>query len=135
MRDDHVEFERKFADIRERARSGDWRELDAVWSDFAAAVTAHLAFEERDILPSLRFAGADERALVRRLEEEHAAIRQLLQDLGVQIQLHTIRAGTVDVFLQIMRDHAALENERIYPWLEARERAMATARPGRNPMR
>jgi hypothetical protein len=128
LHDDHVDFVARFADIEERARSGDWQELDEVWSRFAADVEAHLVFEEREALPILARQGLHERALVRHLQADHAAIRHLLDEIGAQIQLHVIRAATIEVFLELMRDHAAVEDERLYPWLAGRASAAAAQR-------
>lgn len=114
---DHRRFEREFDDLCRRAHSGDWRDLDEVWSAFGDELEAHLAFEENDLFPSFREQDAACGALADRLIGEHAEIRRLIESLGLQIQLKEIRPPTIEAFVELMRKHAAVENERLYPWL------------------
>jgi hemerythrin-like domain-containing protein len=125
LREDHVELDRRFDDLCERARVGDWHELDEVWKSFAADLEAHMAFEEEALFPAFGQGGIECRDLVKQLVGEHAAIRQLLEQIGIDIQLHTIRASTIELFTDLMREHAALENSRFYPWAELEGRAWA----------
>ena len=53
LREDHRDFDLRFDDLCNRARAGDWHELDEVWSRFAQDLEAHLAFEERELFPLL----------------------------------------------------------------------------------
>ena len=125
LRSDHNDFDRRFDEVCERARVGDWRDLDAVWRAFADDLEAHLAFEEEVLFPAYSHGSRERRELVRRLVGEHAAIRQLLEHIGVDIQLHTIRATTIEVFIDLMREHAAIENTELYPWLDLEGRALS----------
>jgi iron-sulfur cluster repair protein YtfE (RIC family) len=120
LRHDHDDFDRRFDELCERARAGDWRALDEAWRAFAIDLETHLAFEEEVLFPAYAQATIERRELVKRLVAEHAAIRQMLEHIGVEIQLHTIRASTVELFTDLMREHAALENIRLYPWARAR---------------
>lgn len=117
LREDHSRFSRTFTDICERARGGDWRDLDAVWRAFTADIEAHLSFEEDELFPGFSEQSPTSRALVRRLTGEHGEIRRNLDVLGLQIQLKEIRAVTVEAFIELMRAHAALEDSHLYPWV------------------
>jgi hypothetical protein len=116
LRDDHINLERRFGELCLLAHDGDWHDLDEVWDGFVHDVEAHFEIEERQLFPRLAEQGRDSRALVAELVADHLAIRQTLEDLGLQIQIHVIRASTIDSFVSQMRKHAARENERVYPW-------------------
>lgn len=116
---DHLAFERTFFSILARARSGDWHELDEVWDDLVDDLEEHFQFEETLLFPAFAERGADCRALVEQLRSEHAQVRRSLEELGVQIQLHEIPTAAVEALLKALRQHAELENLRIYPWAKA----------------
>lgn len=122
LHDDHIDFDRRFEDLCGRARAGDWHDLDEVWSQFAADVEAHLAFEEDVLFPAYAKQSQECKELVKRLVGEHAVLRELLLEIGVAIQLHDIRVWTIEVFVELLREHAAVENEHIYPWVELEAR-------------
>lgn len=120
LRDDHRRFSREFDDIYDRARTGDWRELDEAWRVFTEDLEAHLAFEEKEVFPGFCEQGPTCQALVQRLTAQHDEIRRTLLTLGLQIQLKEIRTPSVEAFIDLMRKHAVLEDSRVYPWM-ARE--------------
>jgi hemerythrin-like domain-containing protein len=122
LRDDHVLLEQRFRDVCARAHC-DWQELDKVWDEFAQDVRAHLEFEETMLFPRLPADAPTVRALLDTLRAQHAEIRRQLEAIGVEIQLHGIRARTVDAFIELMRRHAALEDESLYPWALVRSRS------------
>ncbi len=45
---------------------------------------------------------------------DHEAIRAALDELGLQVELHTLRKETVDAFLALLRAHAAREDATLY---------------------
>ncbi len=120
LRTDHFELDAQFDQLCARARGGEWSDVDAVWDDFADDLEAHLSFEEHEVFPLVAEAAPGGRELARRLREQHELIRRRLAELGVEIQLHILRADTLDAFVAALRAHAQLETDRLYPWLEAR---------------
>lgn len=120
LRQDHLAFRDQFADICGRARSGDWRDLDDAWGGFAENVRDHLAFEERELFGAYAERDEDSRVLVDRLRAEHDEIRRGLDEIGIEIQLKSIRVRTIDAFVAAMQRHAAIENAHLYPWAESR---------------
>ena len=117
LREEHAVLDARFDDLCTRARAGEWQDVDEVWDDFADDLEAHLAYEEHDLFPLLVEQAP---ALVERLVAQHEMIRARLAELGVEIQLHTVRARTVEGFVATLREHAQLESEQLYPWLERR---------------
>ena len=99
LRVEYEALERRCAALCGRALAGDWRGLSWDWSAFRAAIDERLAFEET----ALRGGPA----LVRRMDTEHAALRQLLDTLGAQIGRCAVRLATIDVLLELLHDHRA----------------------------
>ena len=131
LRDDHLAFETRFDALRNRAEAGAWRELDADWSPFVRDLEDHLRFEEAQVFPEYSRWGPECRDLVDALSAQHAEILRALESLGLQIQLHEIRATTIERFVDLMRKHAEIENARVYPWLDLEGRREETGRaPG-----
>lgn len=85
--------------------------LKADWERFERTLRAHLELEEREIVPAVE--RVDPKAAAR-VREDHAEIRASLDELGVEVELHTLRKETVDRFLTRLRDHAAREDATLY---------------------
>lgn len=123
LREAHERLEADFANLCERARSGDWRECDEVWGWFSRDLEAHLALEEERYFTAYLHDGPEAPGVVAALRADHEVIRAALAEIGVDIQLHTIRADRVDRFVAALRAHAEREDRTIHAWLEAREEA------------
>lgn len=53
---------------------------------------------------------------IRALRAEHEGFRSALGDLGLRVDLHTIREPAVRAFVDGLRAHAALEDATLYAW-------------------
>lgn len=115
----HQAQERAFQDLVERVKSGDSLVCDAVWDEFCADLLSHLQFEEDHILPRYRRSNPGAAADAEELLAQHAAIRQQLDEMGMALQLHLLRAEIVERFVAMMRAHAEHENRTLYPWERA----------------
>ncbi len=71
--------------------------------------------EEHDVFPELR---AVDRAEAAALLAAHAALRQLLETLGVAIELHAFPVGDAEELLARLRGHGAREENLLYPWMD-----------------
>ena len=118
LHEDHVGFEREFDDLNNFARAGAWGEVDAVWTGFIREIEEHFRFEQEQVFPEFARRGPECREMVDTLSAQHAEILQALESMGLQIQLHEIRAPTIERLVALMRKHAEVENTHIYPWLE-----------------
>ncbi len=114
---EHAAFSARFDDLCERARSGDWRIVDEVWDGFVRDVEAHFNFEESAVFPLLRVSSSGGATVTQRLLDQHGEIRRRLAELGVGIQLHCVDEGVIAALVANLREHAATENEQLYPWL------------------
>lgn len=123
LREEHRALDAQFDEVAELVRAGDTATMDAGWTRLESSLIEHMDFEEKRLLP--RFERVDPAAAAR-VREEHAAIRARLTELGIAIELHTIREAAVRAFLDELRAHATREDEALYPWadaLDANERA------------
>lgn len=118
---EHLRLEQWFLDLTDRAATGEPRECDAVWSDFARQLESHMSFEEREIFPRYAHRNGVERRTVAELAEEHAAIRKQVEDIGVDLQLHLTNAEVIAALLKSLREHARHERETLYRWLTGPE--------------
>jgi hypothetical protein len=82
---------------------------------FEHAVLEHLSAEETLVLPDF---AARAPTGARAIQIHHAAIRKLLLQLGVEVELGAVRLETVANLIDALRAHAAHEDASMYPWSE-----------------
>lgn len=114
--EEHARLHRVFADMMQRAESGDYRLCDEVWDEFAADLERHLRFEEAELFPRFAATGESASAEVAHLAGEHETIRRRVFELGVGLQTRTMRGQDVAALLSDLDAHAARENTILYPW-------------------
>jgi len=112
---DHDRLDRAFQTILTRAHDGDFQELAAEWLAFQAALLRHLDAEEKHLIPAL---AQDRPGEARLLLEDHRQIRDRLLELGVDLDLHCLRAERVEAFVSALRGHAQREETIFYPWVD-----------------
>jgi len=113
---DHLRLERAFDAIVTRAYGGDYQQLEAAWFDFQNALLGHLDAEERNLIPAL---ARDRPREAQTLLEDHRLIRIQLLQLGVDLDLHCLRAERVQAFVDALRTHAQREESIFYPWVDS----------------
>src|SRR5579872_4716755 len=59
LEEEHLGLQQEFDDLIARARTGDARCCDEVWSRFAQRLEDHMAFEERSVLPLYERSGPE----------------------------------------------------------------------------
>lgn len=116
--DAYAVLDARLAELLQRARTEEWTGLEGDWASFMTAVEARCVFEEEVLFPAFRAHDPDRRKLVQQLVEEHAAIRQLLVEIGGQIRRRSLRETTVDLVTELLRDHLAVESAQLDPWIE-----------------
>lgn len=109
----HRELEAACVELMARANVDDPLELVAAYRVFERGILDHLALEEHAMLPAYQEAAPDE---ARAILDDHEAIRQLLSQIGIETELHLIRADTLKALFARLRAHADRENATMYPW-------------------
>ncbi len=141
LKADHVTMETEFHRALCAVQDGDPEYVRRAWLTMDADLQAHLEAEEEFILPGFEKCFPHEAARIRR---EHGDIRKALEQLGIELDLHTLRCETAAEFISSLRAHAQHEDELFYNWaqsqlpeaekrsvlsrLRARLRAQATGR-------
>jgi len=111
----HRELDACIERLIARVGDGDPTELRPEWSTFERALLRHLEQEEAEILPGF---ARDDPAGARAILAEHADIRGALLDMGVNLDLHLLRAEQVERFVGQLRAHAKREEAALYAWAE-----------------
>ncbi len=114
-----LEDHRRIDGLLERllaATRADDRELcSKVWAKVEKTLLTHLDVEEMFVFPALTETHAAE---VERLQREHATIRREIGEIGVALDLHVLRATTIEAFCASLKEHAAREDSLAYPQAE-----------------
>jgi hemerythrin superfamily protein len=123
LHSDHQYLDKLFQSLIMRARTGEPGELRAAWSRFEQELGWHMQLEEAEMLPTFARAHPAEAEAIR---EEHRQIREQVTAMGLDLDLHCLRAERVEALVALLRDHARREEALLYPWsddeLEGRER-------------
>lgn len=115
LADHHRETEHACTALLARLYADDPRELVEGFRCFERAVLDHIGAEEYLILPAYALhAPSDASAL----QAEHAQIRDALNRLGVEVDLHVARARSITDLVDLLRAHAEHEDIAMYPWAQ-----------------
>jgi hemerythrin len=112
---DHENFLTLFAALQDAVDGADQPTIQAVWSEFEQRLMTHIDAEEAYLLPGLERAHPE---AIARARTEHARIRTLLAELGIQTDLHILRKSAAGDLVALLRNHAAWEDETLYQWAE-----------------
>jgi hemerythrin-like domain-containing protein len=112
---DHHRLERAFQAIVTPAYGGAIPQLEREWAAFQDALLGHLEAEEKHLIPAL---ARDRPVEAQTLLDDHARIRVQLLQLGFDLDLHCLRADTVESFVDALRTHAHREENIFYPWVD-----------------
>jgi len=111
----HRDLNHRLDELISRAQECDAAELRREWTAFERALLRHLELEEAELLPG--FAQHDA-AGARAILADHAEIRRDLLEMGLNLDLHLLRAEAVEGFVRRLKTHARHEEEGLYPWAE-----------------
>ena len=112
---DHERLELLLRQLAESAACAESSKLCEVWTDFETCLTRHLEAEERYLLPLVEAAHPAEVAAIR---EDHLAIRRLVAELGVRVDLHAVSEPAVTDLLRLLHEHASSEERALYGWAD-----------------
>lgn len=117
MRGSHQALESDLSQLLQAVTVEDQPTCHALWVEVEHRLLAHMEAEERFVLPE--FAKVDQAAAISLLRE-HGVLREHLLELGIALELHTLRVGACEAFASELRRHAAREDELLYHWAAQR---------------
>lgn len=97
------------------AYADDPRELASHWRELEAELIDHMASEEEVILPGYRVHEPVDAAAIL---DDHTRIRLLMTPIGIEIELHEIRAAQLCRLVDALDAHSLHEDAAMYPWAE-----------------
>jgi hemerythrin-like domain-containing protein len=112
---DHERLRALFARLIDEFREGDRDELRRTFSEFEAGLLAHFAAEERHLLPLFERSAPIDAAALR---NEHDFFRRTLDELGVGVDLHSVKLDVAQGFVDALSEHARREDSKLYLWAE-----------------
>lgn len=113
--DHHQRIEAGFRALLAATYADDSSDLVTQFRAFERELLDHVAAEEETILPAYEHFHPDD---ARRIRDDHARIRQSLMRIGVDAELHLIRAEQVEALIRELRAHASHEDAHMYPWAQ-----------------
>jgi len=112
---EHAALNRLFHDVLEAFQADARADAVRLWNLFDRRLQAHMAIEERHLLPVLEQVDAPEAAALRR---EHDKLRSRLLQLGIGVDLHITRDKQVGEFIEELEAHARREDALLYRFAE-----------------
>lgn len=111
----HREIEAECLEIMSAGFADDAPDLTRRWGKVERELLQHMAAEERMVFPAYHQANRENAQDLRR---EHAALRAHALEIGIAIQLHTIRCEQLQQFVDQLRAHARHEEASLYRWAQ-----------------
>jgi len=112
---DHRRLEDLFERLLTALEANDREDMALVWTEFESGLIGHMQTEELELIPVLQ---RDSPRSARIIMEEHRHIRTRLAELGMALDLHTLRLDTARAFVDELRAHAKSEDRLLYQWAE-----------------
>lgn len=116
MSNDHQACDELFAAAEQAACAGNWQTADSAFNTFHASMMRHFLLEEEHLFPALLAAGGPN-GPVQVMNMEHAQMKNLLQNMAVQVASHdqTAYIGLAETLLILMQQHNLKEEQILYP--------------------
>jgi hypothetical protein len=111
----HREMEAVCLEIVRAMFAGDSRDLAMRWRHVERELLDHMAAEERLLFPA--YQGVN-RENAQDLRVEHAGLRARALEIGIGIQLRTIRCEQLQRFVEALHTHAHHEVAMLYRWAQ-----------------
>jgi len=115
MLDEHVHLATLCSEAIAAFEDGDREACDAAYRTLERELEAHLAFEDRELIPALARFNAAEAAT---LAEDHRRLRARVTELGVGVDLHATRVAAVRGLVIDLGEHARREGALLYRWVD-----------------
>lgn len=113
----HSRLDHEFETLLARCTMGEPEGVRAAFDVLDCELRTHMNMEEELMFPLFELEANSDAAALR---AEHNRIRSRLDQLGVDLDLHSLSKGCVEAFIALLRQHAQREGLFLYPWLDSR---------------
>jgi len=114
--DDHVELAKRLQRLADAVDANDpCSDLRQIWAGVESYLLAHMNAEERCLFPVV---AREHRAEIEALRAQHQHIRHAVAELGVCIELHTLRKQPITELIEFLQRHSEREDRSLYEWCE-----------------
>jgi len=101
-------------------REGSWSAVIEEWRYLEPSLRAQMDREEHDFLSAFRGVMRDD---ADELIAQHEELRDMLDVVGVGMDVHRVGVADLEALLTALREHTEHEEEHFYPWLDKRTSA------------
>lgn len=109
--DDHRRLDALLDRLLAAVRADDREASQKTWKKVEEGLLRHFDVEEMFVFPSLRDGYGTE---VEQLRREHDGLRRQLGELGLAVELHTLRCEAIEKLCAALREHAEREDSLAY---------------------
>jgi hemerythrin-like domain-containing protein len=114
--EDHHHIDSLLDRLRAAVHADDREAIQERWALAEKVLLKHLDVEEVFVFPALKHDHASE---VDALLKEHASIRHQIGELGLAVELHTLRCDAIEAICASLRAHASREDAFAYALADA----------------
>jgi hypothetical protein len=111
----HREIEEACLALLGAGYAGEPGELARGWGEIEHQLYDHMMAEEHFLFPAYQ---QEEPENAQDLRDQHALLREQALDIGVAVQLHTVRMEQIQAFVAALRAHAQREEASLYRWAD-----------------
>ncbi|HEX8109157.1 MAG TPA: hemerythrin domain-containing protein [Kofleriaceae bacterium] len=111
----HREIEEACLALLGAGYAGEPCELTRRWGEIEHQLYDHMMAEEHFLFPAYQ---RDEPENAQDLRDQHARLRALALEIGVAVQLHTVRMEQIQAFVAVLRAHGQREEASLYRWAD-----------------
>jgi len=111
----HASLEEALRALVRAASQVDPQPLQDAWTGFEPGLLRHLELEEQSLFPLVEGSHPEE---IRALRVEHDRIRDIVGELGLCCDLHTVRKQAVERLAKMLSSHAEREDATLYRWVD-----------------
>jgi hemerythrin-like domain-containing protein len=109
--EDHKRIDALLDRLLAVVRADDREASEKVWKQVEASLLKHFDVEEMFVFPAVREGHSAE---IDGLRREHDAMRRRLGELGLALELHTLRCDAIESLCAALREHAEREDALAY---------------------
>src|SRR5262249_20871056 len=111
----HREIEEACLELLAAGFADEPSDLTRRWGDIEHQLYDHMMAEEHFLFPAYEHADPGNAQVLR---AQHRRLREQALEIGVAVELHTVRMAQIEAFVAGLRAHARCEEAGLYGWAD-----------------